>query len=108
MEAAELLRRVRQDADLTQAELGRRVDRSQASVASLERPGANPTIRTLEELLEAIGHRLELRAVPYTSSVDETLIARNLSMSPAQRLQAFETAHEEVEKLRAEMRASRP
>jgi transcriptional regulator with XRE-family HTH domain len=98
--AAALVRTARRQADLTQAELANRLGRSQATVASLERPGANPTVSTLDNALRATGQRLELRAVPHHVNVDETLIARNLRRSPAERLAAFETAHAEVRELR--------
>jgi transcriptional regulator with XRE-family HTH domain len=100
MEAATLLRTARRKARLTQTELAQRLGKSQATVAGLERTGANPTVLSLDEALRALGHRLELRAVPHRSSVDETSIARNLRFSPAERLAAFETAHDEVEELR--------
>jgi len=106
MSAPVLLRTTRRAAGLTQSELAARLRMGQAAIAGLERPGANLTLATLEEALDAMGHRLELRAVPDTSGVDETLIARNLRMSPAERLVAFETAHREVEELRQLMRAS--
>jgi hypothetical protein len=35
--------------------------------------------------------------------VDETLLARNLRLTPAERLGAFEIAHRELEELRALM-----
>jgi hypothetical protein len=63
-------------------------------------------VQTLAEVLGATGRRLELSALPHRSSVDESLIARNLRMTPAERLAAFETAHREVEELRKAMRES--
>jgi hypothetical protein len=50
--------------------------------------------------LRAAGHRLVLTAEPAPPTIDETLLARNLRMTPAQRLAAFETAHSEVNALR--------
>jgi transcriptional regulator with XRE-family HTH domain len=102
-----VIRRARADAGLTQAELAARLGKSQAAIASLERAGANPTIDTLNEVLSALDQQLELRTTPRRSSVDETLVARNLRLSPAERLAAFETAHAEVQQLRVSMRASR-
>jgi transcriptional regulator with XRE-family HTH domain len=104
MEASALVRKTRLRLRLTQSELADRLGKTQATVASLERPGANPTLNTLEETLHAMGHNLELQAVPGPPSVDETLVARNLRLSPAQRLSAFETAHRDVESLRRSMR----
>lgn len=96
-----LLREARRDADLTQAELADRLDITQAAIARLERPGANPTLRTLERALQATGHKLELRTTARKSSIDETLVASNLRMSPADRLRAFQSAHASIEQLRA-------
>lgn len=106
MKGSALLRTTRLKAGFTQSELASRLGMGQAAVAGLERRGANLTLATLEEALDAMGHRLELRAVADASGVDETLIARNLRMSPAERLAAFETAHREVEELRQLMRDS--
>ena len=75
-------------------------------MAKLERTGANPTVAILDEAMRATGHRLELRVTPVRSGVDETLVARNLRMSPAERLATFEVAHGEVEELRQRMRQS--
>jgi transcriptional regulator with XRE-family HTH domain len=100
VEPAALLRNARHKAGLTQAGLARRLGRSQATIASLERPGANPTLATLDDALRATGNRLELRVRPFTANVDDTLIARNLRLPPAERLAAFENAHREIEKLR--------
>jgi transcriptional regulator with XRE-family HTH domain len=104
--AADLIRGARREAGLTQVELAARLGRTQASVASLERSGANPTVATLDEALAASGFELRMSTAPRHSNVDETLVARNLRMSPAQRLKAFETAHREVAELRELMAAS--
>jgi transcriptional regulator with XRE-family HTH domain len=104
MSPATLIRQARRRAGITQAELASRLGKTQPTVAALERPGANPTVATLVEAMHATGHRLELAAVPATAGADDTLIARNLRLSPAERLAAFETAHSEVEELRRAMR----
>jgi transcriptional regulator with XRE-family HTH domain len=96
-----LLRGARAHAGLTQAELAGRLGVTQAAVARLERPGANPTLHTLQRALLATDHQLQLRTVARKSSIDETLVASNLRMSPADRLRAFQTAHASVEELRA-------
>jgi hypothetical protein len=70
-------------------------------VAQLERVDSNPTVARLEETLQALGERLELSASPAAKpSVDETLLARNLRMTPAERLRSFETGHGELAELR--------
>ena len=94
----QLIREARRRAGLTQAQLAARLGTTQAAVARLERPGANPTLATLQEAVSAAGHRLGARLVP--SSVDDTLIASNLRRSPAERLQRFESAHASLARLR--------
>jgi transcriptional regulator with XRE-family HTH domain len=98
--AAHLIRETRTAHGLTQAELGRRLGISQAAVAQLEQPGANPTVARLDEVLRAAGRRLALSDAPLSDGIDETLLARNLRLTPAERLTAFETAHRELDQLR--------
>src|SRR4051794_3154016 len=100
-----LVREARHGAGLTQAELAERLGLSQAAIARLERPGANPTLRTLQRAVEATGNQLELGSSPRKRSFDETLIASNLRMRPADRLRAFQSAHASVERLRDQARA---
>jgi transcriptional regulator with XRE-family HTH domain len=104
-EIATIVKRARLEAGLTQAGLARHLGTSQAAVAKLERPGANPTIRTLERVMGAAGMRLEVRSVEHRSSVDETLIASYLRLTPAERLRAFQSSHESLAGLRAAARA---
>ena len=96
-----LLRNARLAAGLTQAQVATRAGVSQGAVAQLERSGSNPTVETLDAMLRAAGQRLRLVSEPDRPNVDETLIARNLRISPAERLAAFETAHAELSELRA-------
>lgn len=58
------LRRVRTDAGLSQAQLGRRAGVSQQQIAKLEHPDANPSIDTLEVVARALGARLDVGLVP--------------------------------------------
>ncbi|MHB8421138.1 MAG: helix-turn-helix domain-containing protein [Myxococcales bacterium] len=55
------LRWARQDAGLTQAALAKRLGIGQPQIAKLERPGANPSLVTLERVMRALGARLDLR-----------------------------------------------
>lgn len=89
-ESASLLKHARREAGLTQAELARRLRVSQAAVAKLERPDANPTVATLDNALWATGHRLAVEAVPRRPGVDESLIRQHLELSPARRLHGIE------------------
>jgi len=90
-ESASLLKAARRQAGITQAELARRLGISQAAVAKLERPGANPTVDTLDGALWATGHRLTLDAPPRRAGVDESLIRQQLELSPAERVRGIET-----------------
>lgn len=97
--ASALIKTARTEAGITQRELGERMGVSQAAIARLEGPHSNPRLSTLEGLLHATGHRLELSAVPYRSSVDESLIALQLRMTPAERVANFEAAYEDAREL---------
>jgi transcriptional regulator with XRE-family HTH domain len=90
---AALLKDARLQAGLTQADLARRLGVSQAAVAKLERPGANPTVDTLNNALWATGHRLSLEASVRRPGVDESLIRQHLELSPAERLRGIETMY---------------
>lgn len=87
---AALLRATRRRAGLTQRQLALRLGISQAAIAKLERPRANPTFETLAGALWATGHRLELRASPRRGGVDESLVRRQLELSPGERLRGLE------------------
>jgi transcriptional regulator with XRE-family HTH domain len=89
MEADRLMREARRRAGLTQSALARRLGVSQPVVARLERRGANPRLDTLDKVVAATGHSLELSLVP-SPGIDETMIAADLRLTPDQRLQNFE------------------
>jgi len=97
--AASLLRDARIGAGLTQAQLASRLHVSQAAVAKLERPGANPTVDTLENALWATGHRLALDAPVRAPGVDESLIRQHLELSPEERLRMLEAMYGEARAL---------
>ena len=99
MEADALVRSARTDAKLTQAELARRLGTSQPAVVKLERPGANPTVRTLDRVLRATGHRLELAAPAWSPGIDESLIRKQLELPPAERLRQLERQSAEMRRL---------
>ncbi len=63
---------------------------SQAAVAKLERPGANPTFATLDDTLRSTGRRLVLTTEPLLSGIDETLVVEQLRLTPDQRLAQLE------------------
>ena len=99
MEAGELVRRSRLEAGLTQAELAKRMGTTQSAVARLERPGSNPRVGTLSRAMLATGGGLDLGSSRRKPGLDETLIARQLRMTPEQRLKSFEAAYNEVRKI---------
>jgi len=84
---------------MTQADLARRLEVSQAAVAKLEKPGCNPTVETLDRALWATGHRLTLTADRRRSGVDESLIRRQLQLSPAERIRGIESMYAEMQAL---------
>jgi len=87
MSPSVLVRSARKSAGLTQTELAERAGVTQSVIARLERGGGNPTFLTLERVLHAAGHRLELSAVHQgLRTVDETLIEQQLALSPAERV----------------------
>lgn len=91
MSPSVLVKSARKSAGLTQAELAERAGVTQSVIARMERGGGNPTFLTLERVLHAAGHRLELSAVHQgLRTVDETLIAQQLALSPAERIRALD------------------
>jgi transcriptional regulator with XRE-family HTH domain len=90
MEADALIRQARSAAELTQADLARRLGMSQPAIVKLERPGANPTVRTLDRVLRATGHHLELSAPAWSPGIDESLIRKQLELPPVERLRQLE------------------
>jgi transcriptional regulator with XRE-family HTH domain len=84
--ASHLIRTARQEAGLTQAELATRAGMTQSMIARMERPGANPTVDTVEAVLGAMHRRLDLEPAPRLPPVDETQILDRLRLTPQERL----------------------
>src|SRR5699024_8437526 len=59
---ADLLREVRRDAGLTQAQLGRQAGTSQSAIARYETGAESPGLSTLERLFTACGRTLDIQA----------------------------------------------
>ena len=94
MISADLLREARLRAGLTQAELGRRVRRSQSQIARWERGDVKPSLETLRDLIRACGLELTFRLANYDDSYDEW-IKRYLALPVEERIeQAFARAAE--------------
>jgi transcriptional regulator with XRE-family HTH domain len=103
--AGSLLRAARRDAGLTQAQLAERLGWTQPAIARLERPGANPTVATLDRALRATGRRLT--SEPATPDVDETQLIERLRLTPAERLAVFERSQRNLRRLVAGARRER-
>jgi transcriptional regulator with XRE-family HTH domain len=99
LSAPDILKEARHAAGLTQAQLADRLRVSQSEIARLEKRGANPRLETLLGAVEAAGYTLEARVKPRRPTVDETMIAENLRMPPAERLRQFEAAYRSVSEL---------
>ena len=96
MTAGELIRQARLADGLTQAQLARRLGVTQPAIARLEAAEDAVTISTLQRALNAMSRTLELRSARMRSSVDETLLLVTLGLTPAQRLERFESWYEDM------------
>src|SRR5688572_30589733 len=85
MNAATTLRNARRAAGLSQRELARRADVAQPAVARIESGGVVPRVDTLEHLLRACGHTLEVTRRA-GAGVDRTVIRQLLRLTPRERL----------------------
>lgn len=97
--AAHLIRTARQEAGLTQAELAQRAGMTQSMIARMERPGANPTVDTLDTVLGAMHRHIDLTPARRLPEHDETLIAQRLRLTPRERLAAFQANHRSLNRL---------
>ena len=96
--ASLLIRRARASAGLTQAQLAARAQMPQSTIARLEAQGSNPRVQTLERVLAAAGAKLESGGA-LSGGVDETLVAQNLQLTPAERLERFSRSYANVREL---------
>lgn len=78
-----LLRRARQDAGFTQAELAGRAGVTQPEVSAYENGRRQPTVPTLQRLVAATGHRLHVEALTEPSDAPDTY--RPLTLSSTSR-----------------------
>jgi transcriptional regulator with XRE-family HTH domain len=86
MISADLLKEARLRAGITQAELGRRVKRSQSQIARWERGDVKPSLETLRELIRACGLELWFRMANYDDSYVPDILD-NLRVTPAERVE---------------------
>ncbi|HWC87643.1 MAG TPA: helix-turn-helix domain-containing protein [Solirubrobacteraceae bacterium] len=99
MIAGPLIRHARHEAGLTQAELAERLCTTQSAIARLEGDGANPRLSTVTRALDACGRDVVLESRPRRSSIDETLVAGRLRLTPEQRIKSFEHAYAETREI---------
>lgn len=91
-----LLAAARHQAGLTQRELAQRAGTAQSVVARIELGQTSPTFDTLDRLIRATGHTLQLGLGEpryldtliehYRRNVDRTLLRENLKKTPDQRI----------------------
>jgi transcriptional regulator with XRE-family HTH domain len=86
MSSREVIREARLRAGITQAELARRVATTQSAIARWEAGRAQPSLETLARLVRACGLELEIRLAD-PDPAERSLIERNLSLTPTQRLE---------------------
>jgi transcriptional regulator with XRE-family HTH domain len=100
MQPNEVIRNARRAAGLTQQQLAERLGTTQSAIAELESTRANPRVRTLQRALRACGQELSVSARPRKPSIDETLVAQRLRMTPGQRLTRLESGYAQFRELR--------
>jgi transcriptional regulator with XRE-family HTH domain len=100
MISADLLREARLRAGLSQAELGRRVQRSQSQIARWERGDVKPSLETLRELIRACGFELTFGLANYDDSYDEW-IERYLDLTPEERIEQAVARAAQVREIQA-------
>ncbi len=105
--AASLIRDARLAAGLTQAELAERLGVSQSAIAKLERETSNPTVETLDRVLRATGHRLQMIAPMWSDGVDVSLIRQALERTPAERIKSVERMNRDMRRLQVAAARSR-
>ena len=108
MRADLLIRDARREAGLTQAQLAAHLGVSQSAIAKLEREGCNPTVETLDRVLRATGHRLQLIASAWGSAVDEPgpsidvgLVREHLRLDPGRRIVELEAMYADMSTIAA-------
>jgi transcriptional regulator with XRE-family HTH domain len=94
-----MVRDLRLGRGVTQKQLAARMGTTQSAIAALERATSNPTTQTVADALDALGYELRLGAVEKRPGVDESLIRKQLELTPAQRLEALEVMAEDAREL---------
>lgn len=94
--ASSIVRRVREQAQLSQRALAERANVTQATIARIESGKAEPSLKTLKRLAAAGGFELALTLTPgrasdpvvdaYKPGIDKTLLIEGLRNTPQQRI----------------------
>jgi transcriptional regulator with XRE-family HTH domain len=84
--AAELVRRCRVAAGLTQQQLAIRAGTTKTAISRLEGGHVSPTFETVERLLLCLGYRLDVDAVPLTPRSDPAQLEAVAGLTPSERL----------------------
>lgn len=82
----ELLREARRRHGVSQKQLAMRASTTQSAISRIERDRVSPSVVTLRELLYLLGEDLELGASRRDFGIDATLNAKNLALTPAERI----------------------
>lgn len=86
MDAAELVRRCRLDAGLTQQQLAVRAGTTKTAVSRLEAGHLSPSFETVGRLLLCMGYDLDVTATPMTPRTDPAQLDAVAGLTPTQRL----------------------
>lgn len=98
------VRDARRSAGLSQAELAERAGTTQSAIARLESGRHDPRVSTLDRVLRACRHALEVTPAPVLPSVDEGQLRDRLALAPADRLARFQASQRELRGLAARAR----
>lgn len=103
--AGNIVKRAREAAGLSQAELAGRMGTTQSAVARLESRYSNPRVDTLDRAVASTGQRVTVSVDP-GFGLDETLIASALRIEPRDRLRRFASSYASARRLSAAARNS--
>jgi transcriptional regulator with XRE-family HTH domain len=85
MNGSHLIREARHRAGLSQRQLADRVGTTQSAIARVESGDTAPSLERISSLVQACGFELELK-LRVADDHDWSMVARNLELSPDERL----------------------
>jgi uncharacterized protein len=103
----QLIRETRLRRGLSQRRLARRVGTRQSAISRLEADEVSPTVETLDQLLRAMGERLDIEAVAPARDYDLLHRQATAARSPEERLALGISWNRMAGKLAAAGRAAR-